>query len=560
MKNKYLIAMLLILITAVSCEDFLTEDPATFVSTSNFYNDESDARTATDAIYEPLALTIHARWWPIIDCGTDDVSSKYNQNTFLAWFNHTISGSESWFESWNQYSGFWSGIGRCNSVLANVPAIDMDEMDRNAMLGEARAMRALYYFYLVRTYGDVPMIVDEVKEKADFMLPRSSVEEIYEQVIIPDLLWAEENCTDALHIGRVTKWSAKVILADVYQTYAGWRRTSQGEFVQGDSKYWALARDAAKDVIDNSPNSLITEAEVDGLNIIPASGVAWSVYHPFGVESLMELGFTGSEGVGSWLSRECNGYPYGTSFWGANVNVTPFSDEGNTSTIKTMKFPKIISTGFYVPLPDLWREFEEGDERREAGLLTRYITSDGTNYVTQPIFRKYVDFEYYLGVDGTSFQYTNNNFLLYRYADALLIYAEAANEVSAASSGGEAYAAINQLRARAGLGELTTGLSQDEFRNAVWHERRCELAGECKRRFDLIRTKRLATETEDIEIQWLPSDNPPYCTTYSYVNVYTGTVAFPDNEWLMPIPYSEIVLNKDNGWSQNAGYPDPFAE
>lgn len=560
MKNKYLIATMLILLTVVSCQDFLVEEPKTFVSSSNFYNDANDARTATDAVYQPLATSIYARWWPVIDCGTDDVSSKSRGNTFLQWHNHTISGSENWFESWGQYSGFWTGIGRCNSVISNVPGIEMDESEKNAMLGEARAMRALYYFYLVRTYGDVPMIVDEVKVKDDFLKPRSSVNDVYEQIIIPDLLFAEENCTDGLHIGRVTKWSAKIILADVYQTYAGWRRTSQGEFVQGDPKYWALARDVAKDIIDNSPHSLITEPAVNGQNVIPASGVAWSVYHPYTKESMMELGFTGSAGVGSWLSRECNGYPYGSGFWGKNPNAKPFADEGDETTIRTMKFPKIISTGLYVPVPDLWREFEEGDERREAGLLTRYTTADGTTYLTQPIFRKYVDFEYYLGVDGTSFQYTNNNFLLYRYTDALLIYAEAANEVSAAVAGDEAYTAINELRARAGLGELTSGLSQDGFRKAVWHERRCELAGECKRRFDLIRTKRLATETADIEIQWLPEDNPPYCTTYSNVNAFYGTVAFPDHEWLMPLPFSEVKLNQENGWYQNEGYPDPFAE
>lgn len=554
MKKPYLIAMLLILLSAVSCQDFLREEPPTFISSINFYKNAVDARTACDAVYSPLAMNIYSRWWPVIDCGTDDATSRLNTNTFSPWFSHTINGTESWFEAFGQYSGFWIGIGQANSVIANLPEIEMDETQKNAIIGEARALRALNYFHLVRTYGDVPIIVDEVKVKDDFQKPRSSVNEVYDQVIIPDLQFAAEHCIDALHDGHVTKWTAKVILADVYMTYAGWRRTSQGEFVQGDAKYWTLARDVAKDIIDNSPHSLITSPAVNGKNIIPASGVAWSVYHPYTKESMMELGYTGAVGIGSWLSRECAGSPTGVSFWGANINVKPLASEGISLTINQMKFPKIANIGHFTPSADLWREFEPKDERRNGGILTRYTTPDGSTYLTQPIFAKYVDYDFYLGVEGTSFQYTNNNFLLYRFADALLIYAEAANEVSTSTGGDAAYQAVNKIRNRAGLPNLATGLSQDGFRKAVWHERRCEFAGECKRRFDLIRTNRLATETAQIAIQWLPTDNPPYAVAYGNAQAQYGTVSWPDHEWLMPIPGTELKLNEANGWVQNEGY------
>jgi len=554
MKKTYLTTFLLVIISAISCQDFLREEPPTFISSINFYKNAGDARTACDAIYNALAVNIYARWWPVIDCGTDDVTSKLNANTFSPWFTHTINGAENWFDAWAQYSGFWAGIGRANSVIDNVPGIDMDEAAKNAIIGEARALRALNYFHLVRTYGDLPIILNEVKEKNDISAPRSNVKDIYEQVIIPDLLFAAEKCNDALHNGRITKWTAKIILADVYQTYAGWRRSSQGQFVQGDPKYWTLARDVAKDIIDNSPHSLITTAAVNGKNTVPASNVAWNLYHPFTKESMMELGYTGAVGIGSWLSRECAGSLNGVSFWGANTSAKPFVAEGNNLTIAQMAFPKIVNVGTFCPTPDLWREFEPGDQRRNGGILTRYITPDGSTYLTQPIFAKYVDYDFYLGLPGTSFQYTNNNFLLYRFADALLIYAEAANEVAAATAGDAAYLAVNKIRNRAGLANLATGLSQDAFRKAVWHERRCEFTGECKRRFDLIRTKRLATETAKIDIQWLPSDNPPYAVTFSNNQSSYGTAQWPDREWLMPIPLTEIALNKESGWVQNEGY------
>jgi starch-binding outer membrane protein, SusD/RagB family len=547
------------LFIALSCEDFLVEEPPTFISSTNFFKTETDARTACDAVYKMLqdgsSNSTYGRWWPAIDLGTDDATSRVGRTNFNDWFSHTITPSHTWFESWNQYSNFWIGISRANSVIDNVPGIAMDEAKRDAIIGEARALRALYYFHLVRTYGDVPMIVQEIKSKSEFQLSRTSVDKVYEQVIIPDLQYAESKCLDGLHDGRITKWTAKVILADVYMTFAGWRRTSQGQFVQGDQKYWALARDKAKEIIDNSPHSLITNAVVSGKNTIPACGVAWSLGAPYSAESMMELSGINEAGYGSWLSRECGPNANGASFWGVGTGK-PLSKEGINLTVAQMRFPGNPATvGMYIPTPDLWRSFETGDQRRDATILTRYTTPEGNTYLVQPTFAKYVDIDYYLGKPNTSFMNTNNNFLMYRFADALLIFAEAANEVSAVKTGDDAYKAVNRIRNRAGLPNLAENLSQNEFRMAVWKERRSEFAGECKRRFDLIRTKRLATETAKIDINWLPSDNPGIGIAYSNTNtLFTGTVQWPDREWLMPIPDSEIRLNQDNGWIQNEGY------
>jgi hypothetical protein len=183
--------------------------------------------------------------------------------------------------------------------------------------------------------------------------------------------------------------------------------------------------------------------------------------------------------------------------------------------------------------------------------MTRYTTSSGDNYLCQPTFRKYVDIDFYLGAENTSFQNTNNNIILYRYADALLIYAEASNEVNGGPNG-EAYNAINSIRNRAALGDLT-GLSQSEFRTAVWKERRLEFNAECKRKFDLVRTNRLATETASIQVDWTTEDGS--INNYSNHNsLFTGSIPWPDNEWLMPIPQTEIELNIANNWLQNQGY------
>jgi len=556
MNNIYKIGLFLFIIILTSCEDFLNETPATFISTTNFYTSESDARTACDGVYKMLldgtSNATYGRWWLAIDLGTDDVSSKSLRSDFNNWFSHTINPSLAWFESYGQYSNFWTGIARANSVIANVPTINMDIANRNAIVGEARALRAFYYYQLVRAYGDLPAIVKEVKVKSDFMLPRADVDTIYNQIIIPDLQFAELNCKDALHDGHITKWTAKIILAEVYLTRAGWRRTSQGQFIQGRSENWILARDKAKEIIDNSPHSLNTIAVINGQNTTPAYGASWIESAPFSKESMLELSAINVYPYGSWITRECTPNANGSGFWGSNSNK-PLSGQGITTPVSQLTFPgKPSVVGMYIPTADLWRSYETSDKRRDWGLMTKHTTPEGSIYLCQPTFRKYVDIDYYLGKANTSFQNTNNNFVIYRYADALLIYAEAANEVASAVAGDAAYNAVNSIRTRAGLTALTTGLSQNDFRIAVWKERRCEFAGECKRRFDLIRTKRLATETANIDVNWLPSDNPGFAIAYSNVNsLFTGTVSWPDREWLMPIPQSEIELN---GWTQNEGY------
>jgi hypothetical protein len=560
MKKIYYTLVILGLVSVTSCEKFLEEIPPTFISTTNFYKSASDARTACDGVYQMFndgtSNAMYGRWWPAIDLGTDDVTSRVGRTTFNSWFSHTINASETWLESWNQYSSFWVGIARANSVIANVPKINMDITKRDAIIGEARALRALYYFHLVRTYGDLPLIIDEVKTKSDFSKPRSDVNQIYDEIIIPDLKYAESVCADKLHDGHVTKWTAKIILADVYMTRAGWRRTSkEGTFVQGDPINWSLARDKAKEIIDSSPHSLITTPLVNGGNKVPACGVAWDTSSPYSKESMMEVAAVNQSGYGSWLSRECSPNANGVSFWGA-AGGKPLTSEGITLTVTQMTFAgKPATVGLYIPTPDLFRSFESGDQRRDWALLTRYTTSDNLTYLSQPTFKRYVDIDYYLGKPNTSFQNTNNNFLLYRFADALLIYAEAANEVSTSVADDQAYVSVNKIRNRAGLPNLTGGLTQDLFRKAIWRERRSEFCGECKRRFDLIRTKRLATETALIEVDWKASDNPKGGTNYSNTNtLYSGTVAWPDREWLMPLPFSEVQLNKVNGWYQNQGY------
>lgn len=559
MKTKIAIGIFFILIMSVSCEDFLKEEPPTFISASNYWKTAGDARTAVNGVYQKMN-DIHNRWWATVDVWTDDIMARSGANNFIA--THTVYPAMNVWEQFGVYRDWWVGIGRANNVIKFVPGIEMDETEKNIVLGEARALRGLYYFELVRAWGDMPMITGGISSEADFSKPRVSAETIYDEIIIPDLQFAANNCRDALHDGHITKWTAKLILADVYMTRAGYRRTSQGDLIQGDASNWALARDVAKDIIDNSPHSLNTVERVSGANITPAYGVAWLDDQPFTKESMLELSYVQTLGLGNWMSRDSN--PGDAQFyWGTPATYQPlFDSEGipgnlrrETATNPTGLFFKggPPSVGAQMPTPDLYEAFEDGDERRDFSIMTRYITPDGRNYLCRPTYRKFIDIAYYTGQEGTSFQYTTHNLILYRYADALLIYAEAQNEADGAPNG-EAYAAIDQIRNRAGLASLPAGLSQSDFRLAVWQERRVELNGEFKRKYDLIRTNRLVQETTNMSLIWTAAHGSKTDYSDAYAPVLTNSYPWPDHEWLWPIPQSQMDLNKDNGWVQNAGY------
>lgn len=550
---KHIVIIILMSLGVVSCSDFLDEDPPTLISADEFYKDEDDARAAVDGIYANMR-SVYSRWWMCIDLYTDDVASKSSNNMWTTpMARHELSPGFQLFNSdlnaGNVYYDWWIGIGRANDVIRNVIEMNLEQELIDEIVGEAKALRAFYYYNLVRTFGDVPLVL----EGNDFMVQRSGVDKIYDEIIVPDLLFAGEHCADELHDGHLTKWTAKLILSEVYLTRAGWRRTSNGDKVQGDASNYALARDMAKEVIDNSPHSLNLVAS----DIAPAYGVAWESGNEFSDESMLEISYLPINGIGNWMTREGRATNDGRNYWGGASDVPQLFDKdgndlNNTMKVGDLKFPRTSNSGIYLPTPNLYDEYEDGDERRDFNIMTRYDDEDGHIYLSQPMFRKFVDIDVLTGVDGTSFQYAGNNTILYRYADALLIYAEAQNEADGGPNT-EAYSAINAIRNRAGLGDLTPGLNQDDFRSAVYKERRCELAGEYKRKFDLIRTDRLTESTNNINVVWT-SDQGSEKDLSALEKEYTGEILWPDNEWLWPIPQAQLEINAENGWVQNLGY------
>ncbi|UXX79854.1 RagB/SusD family nutrient uptake outer membrane protein [Reichenbachiella carrageenanivorans] len=540
------ITLLLCLAISVGCQDFLEENPKNLLTVDDIPHTVEGAEKLVFAAYENWTegTKLYARWMPLWEIGTDNMAPQELYSTVVApYVTHTLTATEQFMYT-GVWGPLWQGVADANNAIDLISAItEISEEEKAPIIGEALFMRALYYYHLVRMWGDQPIFLESVNSlTAIKVAERQSVEEVYEQVIIPDLIEAADLLPGSYtgdDIGRMTKWSAKVVLAEVYLTRAGWRRTSQGQMVQGDAKYYELAQDAAWEVIQN-PDGFDIHTSFIGTE--PAYARPW--LEAFSSESLVEFGNLagmgiGAEGEGLYLVSEVL-MARQNLFWGNSPEV-------NSSPLSGGK------RGFYIPTPDFFRTFEAGDERKEWGLLSKTTMADGSTGYTNPVFRKWADPAIYNGNDGVIDNDGENNIVLYRVADALLIYAEAVNEVNGAPTA-QAYAQINRLRNRAGLGDLPLGLDYEGFKKVVWQERRVELHAECKRKFDLIRTNRLLEESNTRDVYYSSSDNPDYlgATVINDILVNAPVTTYPAHEHLWPIPVDEMTLNKS--WVQNDGY------
>lgn len=450
--NLYrLIALLSLTALLPSCEKFLDSNPQGALTQTSFPVSASDALLATNAVYAPLRFSsYHSGTFPILDIMSDDARKGSNPgdgaSTIGPYDNFTFTTTGGELSSW--WSTLYEGIKMANVVIIKVPEIAMDETLRNRYIGEARFLRALYYFDLVRAWGGVPIVTTLTPP---LKLPRSSAEEVY-NLIEEDLRLAidglpEKSAYPVTELGRASKGAAKGLLAKV-----------------------CLFRN---DVINAEKYAL----EVINSNIYDLEPVftdANSVAGEHGIESVFEIGAVGQEAA--------PGNQYG------NVQGV----RGNPNR----------GWGFNRPTPDLRGSFESDDPRIKGTIIdlndvidgvtilgdgpTPDVTTDGDgNVLETECYNRKV---WTPGTDVNS-QFGHNRRLL-RYADILLIAAEALNENN---KPGEALVYLNMVRERAREGndallpDITT-TDKTELRNYILTERRHELALEGNRFWDLVRT------------------------------------------------------------------------
>ncbi len=468
---------MLCLLWTTACEKNLVENPLSFLEESNSFNTAADANSAISGVYDRLTGIYGMTMINLTDLNGDECEVREDNADGNEIHQNLFNSGTSQFDQF--YTNNYTLIDRANRVIKNVPNITMDVAVRNQIVGEAKFLRALTYFNLVRAFGDVPLVSSVSNDVIKVQIPRDPTDKIYD-LIIQDLKEAEvvlpNKYTAANQIGRATNGAAKSILAKVYLT----------------RKDWSNAAAKAKEVIDSKAYSLVPDYR--------------DVFLPEkenGPEHILSVQYS------------CILPKYGSSM---AVNFAIY-----------FSYPINLVGGSYQVVPRFANSYPNGDYRKEVTVIYEKQIANGTivKSRTGPHMDKYWD---PLACGQSS---ARNNFIVIRYADVLLMYAEALNELNGPNA--DAYTAINQVRARARNGvanaqpkDLQSGLNQTQFRNAILQERGWELCFEGHRRWDLLRTGRYLDAMKNIGI------------------------AAENKHLLYPIPLNEINVNPE--LAQNPGY------
>lgn len=438
MNSKYIFIPVLIGTLLGSCkEEFLDLQPISSASTNNFYRNADDIRNAVNGAYASLQSGgITTNKYVFGEIRSDNTvpaasGSVTDQDEFDRFYIRTtnpfIAGR------WNDS---YRALARCNAILDRIGEITINENLKNRYIAEAKFIRAFVYFELVRTFGDVPLVLEEITDPDQgYAYGRNPKTEVYAQI--------EKDLTEAAQVlplsysgtdvGRATQGAAKALLGKVYLT----------------QKKYAEAAAKLKEVIDLGQYS-----------ILPDYAAVFEVGNRNNAESVFDIQFR-SGGVGE-------GNPWPNAFAPENSGnaVIPFGGGGNNQ-----------------PTTDLAQAYEAGDTRKDFSLATSYVNASG-NTIPYNFVKKYYDVPATGGDNG-------NNIPVIRYADVLLMYAEGLNEMGYQADG-EAFSYLNQIRNRAGLAPKTSAEipNQEAFRLAMEQERRVEFAFEGHRWFDLVRTDR----------------------------------------------------------------------
>jgi starch-binding outer membrane protein, SusD/RagB family len=442
MKNTKLAYILALLFVVSSCKkSFLELSPISNANTNAVFKTKSDFDLATNAAYSTL-YTIYAPKGAMsftgelmsdnVTVSTLAISGSFTIVDQQAFRDYTIAANNTGvYQFWVD---FYTSMYQVNIVLDKIAEANLEDAYKKQIVGEMKFLRALYYFNLVQIYGDVPLVTKPIVGEEAYAMKRTAKSDVYNFIVeelkaaVSDL--AEPGSEPAK--GRATKGAAKSLLGKVYLTMGD--KTKAGQTL--------------KEVVDTYDGS--------SYQLLPSFNSLWgnTNAHKNSKESIFEI---------QYLGGAANPY---SSFWPA---FAPFE---NFSITK-------YGGGMNMVTDDLYNEYEPNDPRRDASFYTGY--TKGAVFVPIKFNKKWVDLT--APLDGGA-EACNNNFMILRYADVLLLLTEA--------TGDPQY--MNRVRARAGLPLFGTpeypSAKYPTIELAVEHERRMELALEYQRWFDLKRTGR----------------------------------------------------------------------
>lgn len=490
MKKILYTALSLSLFLSSCSSDFLDIPSETSLSTATFYKTEADLQQAVNATYAPLRNLYNidnAGAWLMGEMRSDNTRYLFNSSyrgtidqEAISDFTNQAANSVSTLK----YTTNYQIIARANQVLASVDGVDFADASKNNIKGQALFLRALAYFDLVQYFGKVPLHLTPVINREGATLPLSEVDAIYTQIIADAssaaTLLPKKSEQEA---GRATSGAAKTLLGNVYVV----------------QKKWTLAETVLKEVIDSN--------EYD---FAPGGYAAvFSVNNKNNIESVFEVQYKeGTEGYASNFIYE--------------MLPMPMSADQVASITGASGTQALTSEAFNIPTPDLISAYETGDLRKAISIATVTL-ADGKTY---PYIKKLLQPHTQAGITGT-------NWPVYRYAEVLLLYAEALNE-----QGKSVGNFLNQVRNRAGLGD-SPAVGQANIRIAILAERRVELAFENKRWLDLVRTDNAQSVMAAYGAR--VKANPQ--TYYFPAGITPAPAAFTTISLLFPLPASESLLS-----------------
>lgn len=474
-----------------SCSGFLTVEPKTFMSPDNYFNSESEMQDAANGLYGAVGSTLFSGLVAVNHTGwmMYELLTGYHDRTYV--YQQDILGVHlPLLEDNNLIEYCWdnryTSINNCNNVIKGIEGSSASVSDevRNNCLGQAYAMRAYYYFGLVREFGPVPMPLKPTESVGGVVKTPSSEAEVYAQ-IVSDLQKAEEllagtemNPGD----GKVGLGAIKSILAKVYLTMAG--------YPLQDESCWQKAYDKAKEVVDSKAYSLF--------------------------ESYEDLRDYSKENSGEWIFAVQYDKTYSTSsmhgallpYGSGEIDASTFSADGTYG-------------GSIVPTSQFISTYPDGDLRAAEGGFF-YSKYDGLTF-TRPYIYKFFDKEALS--DGKS----GEDFAILRYADVLLVMSEAACK-NGTTTDQAAIDAWYEVHHRAlPSAEKPSSLSFDE----VYKERVWELCFEAQNWFDIVRTRK----TLDVA-------NNRIVNVVGFKPIQHD-VAFKETDLYFPYPLAETRLNSE---------------
>lgn len=545
MKTLKYILLSCTMIALTGCDDFLVETPKTSIEKEGVYNSLSSAKAALAGCYASMAGYNYTgfNYFHVLNVTSGmGVSIKADDVNLT-----TMKILPTDVNMTNAYNGMYETIRVANDIIDGmVESKITNEAEKNRITGEACFMRGLTYFNLVRMFGKVSLVTKPVTNYAEAQVPRTEVSKVYEQIISDldaayDMLPLPANKVE----GHPHKYAAQALLAKVYLTMAGNDETSE---------YWQKAYDAALDVYQNGQYKLVRPYEK-----------LFGSPNKNNEESIFEIQFSAS--VNSGRTTE-------TTFPIGHPLMSNIATQGK-------------SWGKTRPTQLAFHQFEEGDPRREASFVYGQYTNifeSNANKKTVLLFpttkkdgtknkmtykqgdSEYAAWKKYYDPTMTATA-SNSNFVFYRYADLLLVLAEAANEIGSADAATYLNEVLDRARDANGNGTIEKdevyplpfeGNDKAAMRERIFRERLKELTGECDEWYTVRRRgaeylKKIMEEHNAYVDEWYASQK--ITTLPKFVYKYQVTDETVKKNLLLPFPADEINKNEHIGQDdQNYGY------